>query len=142
MKDITIAPTAIMALMVQQKVLELGPAGAILSSFLSGCIILLLGMINFGFVVQFISMPVITGFITAAAMTIMSSQVKSLMGISSAGKSSEFIDSWSNIFENIGQTKLWDSLLGFGSLAILICFTVGPTSNILKSIYHKHLFYS
>ncbi|XP_055632195.1 sodium-independent sulfate anion transporter-like [Toxorhynchites rutilus septentrionalis] len=123
-KDITIAPTAIMALMVQQKVLELGPAGAILSSFLSGCIILLLGMINFGFVVQFISMPVITGFITAAAMTIMSSQVKSLMGISSPGKSSQFIDSWSNIFENIGQTQLWDSLLGFGSLAILICFTL------------------
>ncbi|XP_058812095.1 sodium-independent sulfate anion transporter-like [Topomyia yanbarensis] len=123
-KEITIAPTAIMALMVQQKVLELGPAGAILSSFLSGCIILLLGLLNFGFVVQFISMPVITGFITAAAVTIMSSQMKSLLGISSPGKSSEFVDVWSNIFENAGQTRLWDSLLGFGSLAILICLTL------------------
>ncbi|XP_058456095.1 sodium-independent sulfate anion transporter-like [Malaya genurostris] len=123
-KDITIAPTAIMALMVQQKVLELGPAGAILSSFLSGCIILLLGLLNFGFVVQFISMPVITGFITAAAVTIISSQMKSLLGISSPGKSSEFVDSWSNIFENVGQTRLWDSLLGFSSLAILICLTL------------------
>ncbi|XP_055588078.1 sodium-independent sulfate anion transporter-like [Uranotaenia lowii] len=123
-KEITIAPTAIMALMVQHKVLQLGPAGAILSSFLSGCIILLLGLLNFGFIVQFISMPVITGFITAAAITIISSQLKSLMGISSPGKSSEFIDSWSNIFENIGQTRLWDSLLGFGSLAILIFLTL------------------
>ncbi|XP_055530610.1 sodium-independent sulfate anion transporter-like [Wyeomyia smithii] len=123
-KEIAITPTAITALMVQQKVLELGPAGAILSSFLSGCIMLLLGMINFGFVVQFISMPVTTGFITAAAITIVSSQVKSLLGISSPGKSSGFVDSWSNIFENAGQTRLWDALLGFGSLAILISLTL------------------
>ncbi|XP_053698481.1 sodium-independent sulfate anion transporter-like [Sabethes cyaneus] len=123
-KEIAITPTAITALMVQQKVLELGPAGAILSSFLSGCIMLLLGMLNFGFVVQFISMPVTTGFITAAAITIITSQVKSLLGISSSGKSSGFIDSWSNIFENAGQARLWDSLLGFGSLVILVCLTL------------------
>lgn len=123
-KEITIAPTAIMALMVQHIVLELGPAGAILSSFLSGCIALLLGLLNFGFVVQFISMPVITGFITAAALTIMTSQMKSLMGISSSGKSSGFIDSWINVVENAGQTKLWDALLGIISLTILVFLTV------------------
>ncbi|KFB46320.1 hypothetical protein ZHAS_00014311 [Anopheles sinensis] len=123
-KEITVAPTAVMALMVQQPVLDLGPAGAILSSFLSGCIMLLLGCLNFGFVVQFISMPVITGFITAAAITIISSQLKSLMGISSSGKSSEFVDTWINLYENIGETRLWDSVLGFTSLSILILLTL------------------
>ncbi|XP_062557908.1 sodium-independent sulfate anion transporter-like [Armigeres subalbatus] len=123
-KEIAIAPTAIMALMVQQVVLDLGPAGAILASFLSGCISLLLGMLNFGFLVQFISMPVITGFITAAAITIISSQMKSLMGISSPGKSSGFIDSWENVVENASQTRLWDAVLGFSSLAILVCITL------------------
>ncbi|XP_058118285.1 sodium-independent sulfate anion transporter-like [Anopheles ziemanni] len=123
-KEITVAPTAVMALMVQQPVQDLGPAGAILSSFLSGCIMLLLGCLNFGFVVQFISMPVITGFITAAAITIISSQLKSLMGISSSGKSSEFVDTWINLYENIGETRLWDSLLGFTSLSILILLTL------------------
>uniref|UniRef100_A0AAG5CNA4 STAS domain-containing protein n=1 Tax=Anopheles atroparvus TaxID=41427 RepID=A0AAG5CNA4_ANOAO len=123
-KEITVAPTAVMALMVQQPVHDLGPAGAILSSFLSGCIMLLLGCLNFGFVVQFISMPVITGFITAAAITIISSQLKSLMGISSSGKSSEFVDTWINLYENIGETRLWDSILGFTSLFILILLTL------------------
>uniref|UniRef100_A0A182SG70 STAS domain-containing protein n=1 Tax=Anopheles maculatus TaxID=74869 RepID=A0A182SG70_9DIPT len=110
-KEITVAPTAVMALMVQQPVLDLGPAGAVLLSFLSGCIMLLLGCFNFGFVVQFISMPVITGFITAAAITIISSQLKSLMGIASSGKSSGFVDTWINLYENIGETRLWDSLI-------------------------------
>uniref|UniRef100_A0A182PSS0 STAS domain-containing protein n=1 Tax=Anopheles epiroticus TaxID=199890 RepID=A0A182PSS0_9DIPT len=123
-KEITVAPTAVMALMVQQPVLNLGPAGAVLLSFLSGCIMLLLGCLNFGFVVQFISMPVITGFITAAAITIISSQLKSLMGISSSGKSSGFVDTWVNLYENIGETQLWDSVLGFSSLFILILLTL------------------
>ncbi|XP_050094872.1 sodium-independent sulfate anion transporter-like [Anopheles aquasalis] len=123
-KEITVAPTAVMALMVQQPVHDLGAAGAILSSFLSGCIMLLLGCLNFGFLVQFISIPVITGFITAAAITIISSQLKSLMGISSSGKSSEFVDTWVNLYENIGETRLWDSMLGFSSLAILIFLTI------------------
>lgn len=123
-KEITVAPTAVMALMVQQPVLDLGPAGAVLLSFLSGCIMLLLGCFNFGFVVQFISMPVITGFITAAAITIISSQLKSLMGISSSGKSSGFVDTWINLYENIGETRLWDSVLGFSSLTLLILLTV------------------
>ncbi|XP_053669983.1 sodium-independent sulfate anion transporter-like [Anopheles nili] len=123
-KEITVAPTAVMALMVQQPVQDLGPAGAVLSSFLSGCIMLLLGCFNFGFVVQFISMPVITGFITAAAFTIISSQLKSLMGISSSGKSSEFVDTWINLYKNIGETRLWDSILGFSSLIVLILLTL------------------
>ncbi|XP_040160060.1 sodium-independent sulfate anion transporter-like [Anopheles arabiensis] len=123
-KEITVAPTAVMALMVQQPVLDLGPAGAVLLSFLSGCIMLLLGCFNFGFVVQFISMPVITGFITAAAITIISSQLKSLMGISSSGKSSGFVDTWINLYENIGETRLWDSVLGFSSLTLLILLTL------------------
>ncbi|XP_058061912.1 sodium-independent sulfate anion transporter-like [Anopheles bellator] len=122
-KEITVAPTAVMALMVQQPVKDLGAAGAVLSSLLSGCIMLLLGGLNFGFVVQFISMPVITGFITAAAITIISSQLKSLIGITS-GKSSEFIDTWVNLYENIGEIRLWDCTLGVTSLIILIILTV------------------
>ena len=47
-KDITIGPTAIMALMVQVHVSNLGPDFAILTAFLSGCIILLLGLLNLG----------------------------------------------------------------------------------------------
>ncbi|XP_053659888.1 sodium-independent sulfate anion transporter-like [Anopheles marshallii] len=139
-KEITVAPTAVMALMVQQPVLDLGPAGAVLLSFLSGCIMLLLGCFNFGFVVQFISMPVITGFITAAAITIISSQLKSLMGIASSGKSSGFVDTWINLYENIGETRLWDSVLGFSSLFLLILLTlIKGRGNGKWKIFTKYL---
>ncbi|XP_062533375.1 sodium-independent sulfate anion transporter-like isoform X2 [Armigeres subalbatus] len=117
-KDITIGPTAIMSLMVQVHVANLGPSFALLATFLSGCIILVLGLLNLGFLVQFISMPVTAGFTSAAAITIASGQIKSLLGL--PGSSNEFLDSWANVIENIHLTKLWDSVLGIGTIVLLL----------------------
>ncbi|XP_058118321.1 sodium-independent sulfate anion transporter-like [Anopheles ziemanni] len=117
-KDLTIGPTAIMALMVQVYVGGLGVDFAVLLTFLVGCIILILGLLNLGFLVQFISMPVTAGFTSAAAITIASGQVKSLLGL--PGRSNEFIESWLNVYRHFGETKLWDALLGISTIIILV----------------------
>ncbi|KAG8221941.1 hypothetical protein J437_LFUL002500 [Ladona fulva] len=117
-KDITIGPTAIMALMAQVYVESYGPSFAILLTFLSGCIILLLGLLHLGFLVDFISMPVTAGFTSAAAITIASGQVKGILGI--PGKSNEFLESWHNVFLNIGKTNVWDLLLGLACIVLLL----------------------
>lgn len=88
-------------------------------TFLAGGIIFLLGILNLGFLIQFISTPTITAFITAAAVIIGSSQVKNLLGIKS-GSSSEFIDAWTNIFQNYREIKWSDTLLGLFSVAFLL----------------------
>lgn len=71
-----------MSLMVQAHVTG-SPDYAVLSCFLSGCLILLLGILNLGVLVRFISVPVTTGFTTAAAITIASGQINNLFGIKS-----------------------------------------------------------
>uniref|UniRef100_A0A4Y0BLH5 STAS domain-containing protein n=1 Tax=Anopheles funestus TaxID=62324 RepID=A0A4Y0BLH5_ANOFN len=117
-KDLTIGPTAIMALMVQVYVGSLGADFAILLTFLTGCIILMFGLLNLGFLVQFISMPVTAGFTSAAAITIASGQVKSLLGL--PGRSNEFVHSWINVYQHIGETKLWDAVLGVVTIVVLL----------------------
>ncbi|ETN65233.1 sulfate transporter [Anopheles darlingi] len=117
-KDLTIGPTAIMALMVQVYIAGLGADFAVLLTFLTGCIILMFGLLNLGFLVQFISMPVTAGFTSAAAITIASGQVKSLLGL--PGRSNEFIDSWENVFKHYDETKLWDALLGTATIVVLL----------------------
>ena len=79
-KDITIGPTAIMALMTSMHAKH-GPEYAVLLSFLSGLIIFLCGLLQLGFLIDFISVPVIAGFTSAAALTIASGQWKSLLGL-------------------------------------------------------------
>ncbi|XP_053680352.1 sodium-independent sulfate anion transporter-like [Anopheles nili] len=117
-KDLTIGPTAIMALMVQVYVGSLGADFAVLLTFITGCIILAFGLLNLGFLVQFISMPVTAGFTSAAAITIASGQVKSLLGL--PGRSNEFVESWINVSKHIGEAKLWDTVLGIATIAILL----------------------
>lgn len=106
-----------MALMVQSYVL-LNADFAVLVAFIAGLIILVMGLCHLGFLVRFISQPIAIGFTTAAAFFIGSLQVKSLLGI--PGRSSEFLESWIHVIENIEKTRLWDSLLGFGSIAFLL----------------------
>ncbi|XP_062557985.1 sodium-independent sulfate anion transporter-like [Armigeres subalbatus] len=118
-KDVTVAPTSIMAIMIQKIVTTLGPGSALLT-LLAGGVTFLFGILNLGILVRFISMPVITGFTTAACLTIGSAQLRSLFGISSKGKSSDFIDAWENVIQHIGETRLWDALLGFSSIAFLV----------------------
>lgn len=80
-----------------------------------------------GFLVQFISMPVTAGFTSAAAMTIASGQLKSLLGIR-AGSSNEFIESWINFVEHIRSVQLWDTVLGVATIVLLLLLKVGGTT--------------
>ncbi|XP_054731285.1 sodium-independent sulfate anion transporter [Anastrepha obliqua] len=116
-KDVTVGPTAIMALMVQTNVA--GSADyAVLLCFLSGIVILLMGILNLGVLVQFISIPVTTGFTMAAVITIASGQINNLFGIPSS--SNEFIESWVNFFTHLNKIRRNDAILGVVTLIVLI----------------------
>lgn len=75
-----------------------------------------------GFLLDFISLPVITGFTSAAAINIASSQFKSLLGI--PGRAESFLDSLRAIFANINQIRYQDTLLGIGTIVVLVLLKV------------------
>ncbi|XP_067634444.1 sodium-independent sulfate anion transporter isoform X2 [Eurosta solidaginis] len=125
-KDVTIATTAIMALMVHDYAI-ITPDFAVFISFIAGCVILLLGLLNLGVLVRFISIPVITGFTMAAAFTIGSAQVNNLFGMKSP--SNQFLpSSWQHFFTHVTSIRLNDSLLGVCSLIFLL--VMKKTKNI------------
>ncbi|XP_068914147.1 sodium-independent sulfate anion transporter-like isoform X6 [Tenebrio molitor] len=117
-KDLNIGPGSLLSLMLQPHVTKLGPDAAVLMTFLSGIIIFTLGVIRLGFVVEFLSYPIIAGFICGGTIQVGSSQIKSLMGIS--GKNSNFLECWISIVTNISETRLWDTVLGVVSILFLI----------------------
>ncbi|KAJ8959233.1 hypothetical protein NQ318_022496 [Aromia moschata] len=118
-KIINIGPTAIMALMVRNNVDKLGPDGAVLMCFLTGCLILAAGVLHLGFVVDFFSFPVTVAFTTAAAIEIACSQIKTLMGVS-GGSDESFLDSWRSIAKYASHMRKWDLLLGCVTIVFLV----------------------
>lgn len=118
-KDITIGPTAVVSALTAKYVAGYSSDFAVLAAFLSGSIELIMGILHLGFLVEFISQPVITGFTNGAALQITSSQLKALFGLSgSAGN--VFYESVINFCKNIKTIQLWDSVLGVSTIIILL----------------------
>lgn len=92
-------------------------AMAILLAFAVGVIQLVLGLLRMGFLVNFLSKPVISGFTSGAAIIIIFSQIKHLLGapIENSGK---FHQLAINVFDKIGETNMYD--LGIGIIGILL----------------------
>jgi len=125
-KDITIGPTAIMALMTQQFTRDipcLDQDGvvenmAVLLTFITGIVILLATVFRIGFLINFIGRPVISGFTSAAAVTIGTTQIKSLLGIKIHAEG--FVDTWKETFKHIGETRWQDFSLGLACIVLLL----------------------
>lgn len=86
-RTLAVGPVAIVSLMVASTLGEVADsgamsylAGAVLLAFFSGSILLVMGLLRLGFLVNFLSHPVISGFTSAAALVIGFSQLKHLLG--------------------------------------------------------------
>ncbi|XP_062529441.1 sodium-independent sulfate anion transporter isoform X3 [Bombyx mori] len=139
-KDITLGPTAILSALVA-KYVAYSDDFAYLASFLSGCIVLLFGILQLGFILDFISKPVIAGFTTAAALQIGASQLRSLFGVSGSSGNT-FVKAIINFFRNITTIQLNDSLLGVVTIISLMLLKhatipVGPDSSSCRVRFAK-----
>lgn len=118
-KDITVGPTAIMSALISKYVAGYSADFAVLAAFMAGIFILSMGILRLGFLVNFISKPVISGFTTAAAFQIITSQLKSLLGLKGSSGHT-FKDSMFNFVRNVKTIQLWDAVLGLSTIAILL----------------------
>lgn len=91
-RTLSVGPVAVIALMTATAIQGLGiedPAqyrmAAVLLALLSGLMLMALGLLRFGFLANFLSHPVVAGFITASAIIIALGQVRHLLGISAGG---------------------------------------------------------
>ncbi|KAL5274001.1 SLC26A11 family protein [Megaselia abdita] len=117
-KDCVISPTTILAVMVSFYVSSYGEAIAVIVTFLSGVIILSMGLLNLGFLVRFVSVPVVNGFVSAAALSISSLQILPLLGMKSGDKN--FFSIYGYLFTHLSEIKVYDAILGIGSIIGLL----------------------
>jgi len=89
---LAVGPVAVVSLMTAAAIGEHAVAGtpaywavAITLAFLSGAMLLLMGFLRLGFLANFLSHPVISGFISASGLLIAASQLKTLMGVKAEG---------------------------------------------------------
>ncbi len=122
---LAVGPVAVVSLMTATAVGRLAATGtadyasaAILLAALSGLILLAMGIFRLGFIANFLSHPVISGFITASGIIIALSQVGGLLGIETGGTA--LPDLLISIASNIGQINWYTVAVGAVALALLL----------------------
>jgi len=75
-----------------------------------------------GFIVDFISIPVTSAFMSATSVIIIISQMQGLLGLKY--KSANIVDNLYKMFKNINNIQLPDLTLGICSIAFLLIFKV------------------
>ncbi|KAK9295385.1 hypothetical protein QLX08_010277 [Tetragonisca angustula] len=144
-KDIPMGPSAIISLLTYQTVSHVDAPleHAIFLCFLAGVIELIMGIFGLGFLIDFVSGPVSSGFTSAVALIIITSQIKDILGISVKG--SQFVEIWKNLASHIHETSAWDAALGVTCIALLLflrllaSYNIGPKEEELQSTKYRVL---
>jgi SulP family sulfate permease len=123
-RALAVGPVAVVSLLTASavgQVAEAGTAGyavaALTLAFLSGAFLVLLGVLRLGFLANFLSHPVIAGFITASGILIAFSQLKHLLGVSAHGHT--LPELLMSIGAHLGETSMITVIIGVSATAFL-----------------------
>ncbi len=124
-RTLAVGPVAIIALMTGAALSGVAAPGsaeylhaALILSLLSGVILLLMGLLRMGFVANFLSHPVIAGFLTASGVLIAASQVGHLAGLDLAAR--DLLPRLAELITALPGLHLPTLAIGLGTLAFLL----------------------
>ncbi|NKX44818.1 SulP family inorganic anion transporter [Roseicyclus persicicus] len=136
-RALAVGPVAVVSLMTAAaigQVAEQGTAGyavaALTLAVLSGGILLAMGLLKLGFLANFLSHPVIAGFITASGILIAASQVRYILGIDAHGHTLPEVLYTLN--ENMNDADPVTIALGLGALGFLFWVRKGLKPLLLR----------
>ncbi len=121
---LAVGPVAVVSLMTATAIGQHVAAGtadaatlAIILAFLSGLMLLAMGVLRLGFLAHFLSHPVIAGFITSSALLIAAGQARSLLGLPAGGH--HFFDTVAHLLQHLPQAHGLTASVGVGTLLAL-----------------------
>ncbi|SPP80152.1 sodium-independent sulfate anion transporter [Drosophila guanche] len=139
-KDVPMGPSAIVALLTFQAA-QGSWQKSVLLCLLSGIVELLMGLFGLGFLIDFVSGPVSSGFTSAVSLIILTSQIQSVLGITAKGNT--FVEIWTQVFHNIEHTRPGDTVLGLTCIVVLLLMRslssrrIGPEDESLRSRFQR-----
>jgi SulP family sulfate permease len=123
-RTLAVGPVAIISLMTAAAVSEIAPqhseaylAAATTLALLSGLVLAAMSVLRLGFIANFLSHPVISGFISASGILIAAGQVRHLFGIAAEGNTLQAI--LHGLWSGAGSANAFTAAIGLASLAFL-----------------------
>lgn len=121
-------PTGAFIVVLYNTVAQFGVEGLLMATLMAGVMMLIMGIIKLGGIIQFMPYPIMVGFTSGIALIIFSTQVVYFLGIEGGELPGGFIEKVIYYVSSRGTVNLY--AVGVGTLTILISVYGGR-------IYHK-----
>lgn len=113
-------PTGAFIVVVYGIIQEFGIEGLAIATVIAGVMLLLMGAFKLGTVIKFIPYPIIVGFTSGIALTIFTTQMKDLFGLTMESVPADFLSKWMAYFQNAASVNFWALLVGVVSVLLIV----------------------
>ena len=128
-------PTGAFIIIIYGIIQQYGIEGLTIATLMAGVFLIMFGVLHLGTIIKYIPYPIVVGFTSGIALTIFTTQVKDLLGLTMPVVPSDFIEKWIAYFEAMPTISLWSSAVGIGSVVIIAFWPmVAKYNNVLKKL--------
>ena len=112
-------PTGAFIVIVYGIIQQYGMQGLTIATLMAGVFLILLGVLRLGTIIKYIPYPIVVGFTSGIAVTIFTTQVKDLLGMTMDTVPSDFVEKWAAYISNMGHIDPWSALVGIVSVMLI-----------------------
>ena len=117
-------PTGAFIVIVYGIIQQYGMQGLTIATLMAGVFLILLGVLRLGTIIKFIPYPIVVGFTSGIAVTIFTTQIKDLLGLTMQSVPSDFVEKWIAYIYNIGTIDCWSAVVGIASVALIAMWPI------------------
>ena len=112
-------PTGAFIVIIYGIIQKYGIEGLTIATIMAGVFLILFGLLKLGTIIKYIPYPIVVGFTSGIAVTIFTTQIKDLFGLTIDSVPSDFIEKWICYIQHFSTADLWCSLVGIVSVVII-----------------------
>ena len=112
-------PTGAFIIIIYGIIQQYGFEGLTIATLMAGVFLIMFGLLHLGTIIKYIPYPIIVGFTSGIALTIFTTQIKDLLGLTMTEVPSDFIEKWIAYFGSFPTIDWWSAAVGIGSVALI-----------------------
>ena len=128
-------PTGAFIIIIYGIIQQYGFEGLTIATLLAGVFLIMFGVLHLGTIIKYIPYPIVVGFTSGIALTIFTTQIKDLFGLTMASVPSDFIEKWVAYIGSFPTIDWWSAAVGIGSVAVIALWPkIARYNKLLKKL--------
>ena len=128
-------PTGAFIIIIYGIIQQYGFEGLTIATLMAGVFLIMFGILHLGTIIKYIPYPIVVGFTSGIALTIFTTQIKDLFGLTMTSVPSDFVEKWIAYFGAMPTIDWWSATVGIGSVAVIALWPkVARINNVLRKL--------